>query len=170
MLNCVAIKRWAIVVPVTLLKITEHYMSKVLESTSTNLGISMLEPFYIQIENEEITSFTRELKILFNKEKPQLVFCILSSNREDRYRAIKKICSVEYGGEFHLQAGNVIRGFQNFVSKYCYQKKCVSALSVNIIYIRFYSIYVFLLHEMVKQSVYIAKISITIHTRIFFAF
>lgn len=102
MLNCVPIKRWAIVVPVTMLKVTEHYISKVLESTSTNLGITMLEPFYIQIENEEISSFTRELKILFNREKPQLVFCILSSNREDRYRAIKKICSVEYGGKFHV--------------------------------------------------------------------
>jgi flagellar assembly factor FliW len=102
MLNCVPIKRWAIVVPVTMLKITEHYMSKVLDSTSKNLGISMSEPFYIQIENEEISSYTRELKILLNKEKPQLVFCILSCNREDRYRAIKKICSVEYGGEYSI--------------------------------------------------------------------
>jgi flagellar assembly factor FliW len=102
MLNCVSIKRWAIVVPVSLLKITEHYMRKVLESTSTNLGMTMTAPFYIQIENEEISSFTRELKILLSKEKPQLVFCILSTNREDRYRAIKKICSVEYGGELNF--------------------------------------------------------------------
>jgi hypothetical protein len=60
--------------------------------------MTIAAPFYIQIENEEISSFMRELKILLSKEKPQLsCSASLSTNRKDRYRAIKKICSVEYG-------------------------------------------------------------------------
>jgi aubergine len=104
MLKCVPIKKWAVLVPSSMAKMTERFVT-VLQNTCKSLGITLSAPFYIQVENDEINSISKELKILLNKEKPQIVFCILASNREDRYRAIKKLCTVDYGGillDLHL--------------------------------------------------------------------
>ncbi|XP_059474691.1 piwi-like protein Siwi [Neocloeon triangulifer] len=96
MLSCVPIKKWVVVVPSSVVKPLERFIS-LLQSTSTNLGIEVAKPFVIQIESDESNCFLRELKKLFAKEKPQLVLCILIKNREDKYRAIKKLCSVDHG-------------------------------------------------------------------------
>jgi len=97
MLTCIPIKHWAILVPTCMLKMTERFV-KVLQNTANHLGFSLAEPFIIQIESDEINNINKELKTLLGKEKPQIVFCMLTSNREDRYRAVKKMCTVEYGG------------------------------------------------------------------------
>jgi len=53
------------------------------------------QPTIHYISDDEPNTYREELEQILSKNIPQLIFCIVSNNRSDRYAAIKKKCCVD---------------------------------------------------------------------------
>ena len=51
------------------------------------------------MQNDRNESYLNTLRN-FVKENAQMVVCILSNNKKDRYDAIKKFCCIDFPGKF----------------------------------------------------------------------
>jgi hypothetical protein len=56
--------------------------------------------FSFGISDDRASSFVEALEQVISARDPQLVMCIVTNNRLDRYSAIKKKCCVDRAGEF----------------------------------------------------------------------
>jgi len=64
----------------------------------TNLSIYVIIS-RVPIENDRTESYLQALRTEIDKDKPQIVVTIVTSNRKDRYDAIKKLCCLEKPGK-----------------------------------------------------------------------
>lgn len=61
-----------------------------MHQVSGKMGIQVESPSMIQMRDEQATTIVRELRGQIVGKNPDIVVVILSSNRNDRYAAIKK--------------------------------------------------------------------------------
>lgn len=76
----------------------QHALKKFLDTlTKVSIGVSFrVEPPKVHtIRDDRPGTYSDTLERILSKEIPQLVFCVVSNNRSDRYSAIKKKCCVD---------------------------------------------------------------------------
>ncbi|KAH0944593.1 hypothetical protein HN011_003309 [Eciton burchellii] len=66
-----------------------------LKNVSIGMNFLINQPTIHYISDDEPNTYREELEQILSKNIPQLIFCIVSNNRSDRYAAIKKKCCVD---------------------------------------------------------------------------
>jgi aubergine-like protein len=97
MLRLVDVATWVVMVPRNLYGNAQEFIRQVIQAAK-GMQMNMEEPYVIDLPDDKQATYVNELEELLSREKPQLVVCIVSSNRGDRYSAIKKKCSVDRAG------------------------------------------------------------------------
>jgi len=64
-------------------------------TVSKGMGFSVQQPVIHHIFNDEPAVYRETLEQILSQSAPQLIFCIVSNNKRDRYAAIKKKCCVD---------------------------------------------------------------------------
>ncbi|XP_066593519.1 piwi-like protein Siwi [Prorops nasuta] len=63
-----------------------------LQRVSQPLFFEISHPEFVQLQNDNAATYAMELEKVLSRTQPDLVFCMVSNNRADRYAAIKKKC------------------------------------------------------------------------------
>ncbi|KAF4517180.1 Argonaute-3 [Ephemera danica] len=94
MLTTSNVDNWFVLVPRDLDRISQTFIPMVMECAQ-KMGMEMKEPGVQRMADDRQSTYVNALDALLSKEQPQLVVCLVSNNRSDRYGAIKKKCCVE---------------------------------------------------------------------------
>ncbi|KAF4530187.1 hypothetical protein B566_EDAN001446 [Ephemera danica] len=94
MLSLVEVHEWVVMVPKSLYEPAAGFVTKVI-CAAKGMHMVMCEPLVVTIPDDRQATYINSLEQLLSKQHPQLVVCIASNNRGDRYGAIKKLCCVD---------------------------------------------------------------------------
>ena len=64
---------------------------------SQPIGIRVNDPSYAELRSDYPEEFTKAIQREWDRNKLQLVVCVLPTNKKDRYDAIKVLCCYELG-------------------------------------------------------------------------
>lgn len=91
-------------------------------------GISFLvnQPQIFYTRDDRASSYSEFLENILSKHAPQLVFCVVSNNRIDRYSAIKKKCCVDrpVPSQVYLQKNLTHKNLKTIATKVAIQMNC----------------------------------------------
>ncbi|XP_023290765.1 piwi-like protein Siwi isoform X2 [Orussus abietinus] len=88
------LKDWVVIVMSRFRRDAEYFMSNMMKA-SGDMNISMERPHYCEIPDDRSGTYTQCIEKIMSSSRPQLIFCVVSNNRLDRYSAIKKKCCVD---------------------------------------------------------------------------
>ncbi|KAL9704330.1 hypothetical protein quinque_007848 [Culex quinquefasciatus] len=88
----VALKHWAIVVPARESRNIGNFLN-CLYQVSRKMTFMINQPHFVEIGNDSPNVYVETLEQLCNKD-PQLIMCVVTDDKADRYAAIKKKCCV----------------------------------------------------------------------------
>ncbi|XP_025996030.2 piwi-like protein Siwi isoform X2 [Solenopsis invicta] len=74
--------------------LTEVFL-RTLIKVADGMSFRIALPTKIFIRDDKPSTYNSELEKVLSKQVPQLVFCVVSNNRSDRYSAIKKKCCLD---------------------------------------------------------------------------
>lgn len=66
-----------------------------LHKVSSAMSFMIDRPREYYIQSDSASTYAHKLEEILSQNLPQLVFCVVSNNRADRYTAIKKKCCVD---------------------------------------------------------------------------
>ncbi|XP_071435063.1 piwi-like protein 2 [Pithys albifrons albifrons] len=90
----IPINSWLLVYPKRLQQVAKELLAA-MRSTSGALGMQVGQPILLELWDDRTESYVRSIQSgLGSQEKLQLLLCIIPRNRDDLYRAIKKLCCV----------------------------------------------------------------------------
>ncbi|NXP09001.1 PIWL2 protein, partial [Thinocorus orbignyianus] len=91
----IAMNYWLLVYPKRLQDLAKDLVAT-MESVCSPMGMHVGRPAVVELKDDRIETYAKTIRsILGSEDKVQLLLCIISSNREDLYRAIKKLCCVQ---------------------------------------------------------------------------
>ncbi|NXN29756.1 PIWL2 protein, partial [Nycticryphes semicollaris] len=94
-ISTVAMNYWLLVYPKRLQDLAKDLVA-VMESVCGPLGMHVSRPALVELKDDRIETYAKTIRsVLGSEDKVQLLLCIISSSREDLYRAIKKLCCVQ---------------------------------------------------------------------------
>ncbi|NXJ72251.1 PIWL2 protein, partial [Rostratula benghalensis] len=94
-ISTVAMNYWLLVYPKRLQDLAKDLVAA-MESVCGPMGMQVSRPALVELKDDRIETYAKTLRsILGSEDKVQLLLCIISSSREDLYRAIKKLCCVQ---------------------------------------------------------------------------
>lgn len=95
MLSCVDLRDWFIIHTPRDNRAANEFVSA-LTKVSRNLGFNVARPSMAELQNDRVEQFQRVIKEIMGQQRPpQLLCCMLPSNRKDRYDAVKRLCCVD---------------------------------------------------------------------------
>ena len=59
------------------------------------MGFNIGQPKYYEMRDDNVNTYAQAIEDVKSKTNPQLILCVASNNRGDRYSAIKKKCCVD---------------------------------------------------------------------------
>ncbi|XP_071559445.1 piwi-like protein Siwi isoform X2 [Temnothorax nylanderi] len=89
-----ALHNWVFVVTQRDEKIAKNFISLVMK-VAAGISFDVNLPTTETINDDRPGSYSEKLEQILCKRVPQMVFCVVSNNRSDRYSAIKKKCCVD---------------------------------------------------------------------------
>uniref|UniRef100_A0A1Q3F3E7 Putative translation initiation factor 2c eif-2c n=1 Tax=Culex tarsalis TaxID=7177 RepID=A0A1Q3F3E7_CULTA len=89
----VSLTNWAIVIPGHIQQNVNQFLG-CLYQVSRQMHFLVEEPRFVQIQNDSPVVYMETLNQLVQKD-PQLIMCIVTNDKADRYAAIKKKCCVD---------------------------------------------------------------------------
>lgn len=66
-----------------------------IRDSANGIGCEINKPRFYDINDDRSNTYSEVLERIMSSSNPELVFCIVSNNRADRYSAIKKKCIVD---------------------------------------------------------------------------
>lgn len=66
-----------------------------MSQVSHKVSFHVEQPYVHLIHDDKANTYAETLEFLFTKSTPDLMFCVVSNNRIDRYTAIKKKCCID---------------------------------------------------------------------------
>ncbi|NXS96344.1 PIWL2 protein, partial [Jacana jacana] len=94
-ISTISMNYWLLVYPKRLQDLVKDLMV-VMESVCGPIGMHLSRPVLMELKDDRIETYTKTIRsVLGTEDKVQLLLCIISSSREDLYRAIKKLCCVQ---------------------------------------------------------------------------
>lgn len=88
------VEKWAVVFPYQTGRDMENFVRMVINNAS-GMGFKLGEPTYVELQNDNVAVYISKLEELISYENPTMLLCIIGSNKNDLYNAIKKKCSVD---------------------------------------------------------------------------
>uniref|UniRef100_A0A8C4V708 Piwi-like protein 2 n=1 Tax=Falco tinnunculus TaxID=100819 RepID=A0A8C4V708_FALTI len=94
-ISAIAMNYWLLVYPKRLQDVAKTLVAT-MESTCGPIGMRVSRPTVVELKDDRIETYAKTIQsVLSSEDKVQLLLCIISSSREDLYRAIKKLCCVQ---------------------------------------------------------------------------
>ncbi|XP_049546124.1 protein aubergine-like isoform X2 [Anopheles darlingi] len=93
MFKSIALKRWFVVCEASKQKLVQDFVSAMLK-VAPPMGFQLGTPETVIIPNDLPATYYQILEQLANRDPP-FIMCLVSNDRADRYRAIKKKCCVD---------------------------------------------------------------------------
>ncbi|KAM9252529.1 piwi-like protein 2 [Cariama cristata] len=94
-ISAIAMNYWLLVYPKRLQDVAKDLVTT-MESICGPIGMRVSRPALVELKDDRIETYAKTIRsVLGSEDKVQLVLCIISSSREDLYRAIKKLCCVQ---------------------------------------------------------------------------
>ncbi|NWS63108.1 PIWL2 protein, partial [Chunga burmeisteri] len=94
-ISAIAMNYWLLVYPKRLQDLAKDLVTT-MESICGPIGMRVSRPALVELKDDRIETYAKTIRsVLGSEDKVQLVLCIISSSREDLYRAIKKLCCVQ---------------------------------------------------------------------------
>lgn len=88
------LNNWVIVTPNRSYKAAENF-AQLLFKASNGLKWGLTKPHIMDIRDDRPGTYLDALEHVISTKRPQLIMCVVSNNKADRYAAIKKKCSIE---------------------------------------------------------------------------
>ncbi|KOC68594.1 Protein piwi [Habropoda laboriosa] len=92
--NAARLSNW-VVINVTRMRRDVEGFVRVLQESAYDVGFRIDAPRYWDINDDRSNTYSDTLERIMSSCNPELVFCVVSNNRTDRYAAIKKKCTVD---------------------------------------------------------------------------
>jgi hypothetical protein len=99
MLSFATLEHWLIMVPREMIRETEVFIRMVMDS-ARKMGMRMAEPIVHNMKDDRQSTYVNDLAEVVSTTKPQLIVCMVTNNRGDRYGSIKKACCVDRASKF----------------------------------------------------------------------
>lgn len=94
LLHCKELKNWTLVANGRDQYSVERFIQK-LQQVSHQISFRINKPSVQWLREDKASTYVETLEYLLSKSVPELVFCVVSNNRSDRYAAIKKKCCID---------------------------------------------------------------------------
>ncbi|NXX79566.1 PIWL2 protein, partial [Urocolius indicus] len=95
-ISVIPLSHWLLVYPRHLQALVKDLVAA-LQSACVPMGMQLSQPSVLELKDDRIDTFIRSIQTMLGKEdKLQLVLCVISSSRDELYRAIKKLCCVHF--------------------------------------------------------------------------
>ncbi|NXH20609.1 PIWL2 protein, partial [Bucco capensis] len=93
-ISTIAMNYWLLVYPKALQKLARELVA-VMEGVCGPIGMQIQRPVLVELKDSCVETYAKTIRsVLGTEDKVQLLLCLISSNREDLYSAIKKVCCV----------------------------------------------------------------------------
>ncbi|XP_076183487.1 aubergine isoform X2 [Ptiloglossa arizonensis] len=92
--NTTRLKNWVLICVQRLRHDAEAFVETIRDSAN-GIGCEINKPRFYDINDDRSNTYSEVLERIMSSSNPELVFCIVSNNRADRYSAIKKKCIVD---------------------------------------------------------------------------
>ncbi|XP_074664275.1 piwi-like protein 2 [Strix aluco] len=94
-ISAIAMNYWLLVYPKRLQDLVKDLVAT-MENVCGPIGMRVGQPALVELKDDRIETYAKTIRsVLGSEDKVQLLLCIISSNREDLYGAIKKLCCVQ---------------------------------------------------------------------------
>ncbi|XP_075300918.1 piwi-like protein 2 [Opisthocomus hoazin] len=94
-ISAVSMNYWLLVYPKRLQDLARDLVVA-MESVCGPMGMRVSRPSLVELKDDRVETYAKTIRgVLGSEDKVQLLLCIISSNREDLYGAIKKLCCVQ---------------------------------------------------------------------------
>ncbi|XP_076626994.1 aubergine [Colletes latitarsis] len=97
-----------------------------LKDSARGMGCRIENPRYWDINDDRSNTYSETLERIMSTCNPELVFCVVSNNRADRYSAIKKKCTVDrpVPSQVFLTKNLRSKGLRSIATKVAIQLVC----------------------------------------------
>uniref|UniRef100_A0A8C8ACH3 Piwi-like protein 2 n=1 Tax=Otus sunia TaxID=257818 RepID=A0A8C8ACH3_9STRI len=94
-ISAITMNYWLLVYPKRLQDLARDLVAT-MENVCGPIGMRIGQPALVEVKDDRIETYAKTIRsVLGSEDKVQLLLCIISSNREDLYGAIKKLCCVQ---------------------------------------------------------------------------
>ncbi|XP_026723266.1 piwi-like protein 2 [Athene cunicularia] len=94
-ISAITMNYWLLVYPKRLQDLVKDLVAT-MKNVCGPIGMHISQPALVELKDDRIETYIKTIRsILGSEDKVQLLLCIISSNREDLYGAIKKLCCVQ---------------------------------------------------------------------------
>ncbi|OAD55711.1 Protein piwi, partial [Eufriesea mexicana] len=94
MFNSARLSNWVLISMGRMRRDVERFVGAV-RSCGEGMGCRIENPRYYDINDDRSNTYSDALERIMSSSNPELIFCVVSNNRVDRYSAIKKKCTVD---------------------------------------------------------------------------
>lgn len=67
-----------------------------LQTVAKGIGVTVNEPIFSELKRDSADDFINAINANISR-RPQIIICILPSQKKDRYDAVKQTCTVDLG-------------------------------------------------------------------------
>ncbi|NXR10957.1 PIWL2 protein, partial [Semnornis frantzii] len=96
-ISTISMNHWLLVYPRKLQDLARDLVVT-MKNICSPMGMQVNSPALVELKNDRIETYAKTIRSLCcasPQEKVQLLLCLISSNREDLYMAIKKLCCLQ---------------------------------------------------------------------------
>ncbi|XP_065335975.1 piwi-like protein Siwi [Cloeon dipterum] len=90
----VKMERWIAIVPRPIQQESMSFISLILQA-ARGMFMGMSEPLVHYINDDSVSTYLNEIENVLSRAVPDILLCMVSTNRADRYAAIKKKCCID---------------------------------------------------------------------------
>lgn len=121
---CKPLKDWVVICMQRVSREVEGFL-KNLNKAAQGMGFGLDYPRMITIADDRSGTYAQTLENIMSKSYPQLIFCVVSNNRSERYSTIKKKCCIDrpVPSQVFLQK-NLMKGGLSIATKVAIQLNC----------------------------------------------
>ncbi|XP_046997505.1 piwi-like protein Siwi isoform X1 [Schistocerca americana] len=125
MFVCCTLKNWVVISPSRCMRDAGSFV-QTLQRAAGGMRINMPEPYYQEIQDDRQGTYVEALEYVINSKNPQLIMCVVTNNRTDRYGAIKKKCCIDRAvpTQVILAKNLAAKGVMSIATKVAIQINC----------------------------------------------
>lgn len=96
------------------------------QNSAGETGFRIEQPRFLEINDDRSNTYSDALERVMSNSNPELIFCVVSNNRADRYGAIKKKCTVDrpVPSQVFVQRNLTSKGVRSIATKVAIQLNC----------------------------------------------
>ncbi|XP_059490462.1 piwi-like protein Siwi [Neocloeon triangulifer] len=125
MLAAGRMERWVVIIPSFMVREARQFVNQILQA-ARGMSLNITEPYVHDIRDDSIATYVNAIEQILSRQLPDILVCMVSNNRPDRYAAIKKKCCVERAVPTQVITKKSItaKSAMSIATKICIQMNC----------------------------------------------